>query len=511
MARSKASRRPPCRQALTAAQGQFQCDCRGIGSDWVVEELRTIANALLGTVDIIAKPEDLEADFEAMIRTSMSRGVADARLRVWAPQGSEVLFVRQVAPTVEDLTAKAVQVGPLVREFPTGAWSDESRDYHVAVRVPVAPLGNERLAARVEVVINDEVVAKSLVKATWSADANLTTRIDPAVAHYTGQAQLADAIQRGLAAKASGDDRTATVLLGEAAKIAHDERQRRHHATSVQGRRCRRRRSRHRAPQRQRRAHRRDGARYAQHQDHADSEGAMTAVVCPNGHTSGDAEWCDTCGAPIGGSPEPPPSQQPAEPTSPAAVAAAIAPPSASQTECPNCGSSNDAANLFCEQCGYDFTTGQAPPQPVVTEPPEQSATTPDSTVKWVVVVEVDPIWYALEGLAGRSAVPAGSSSTVALTQHTALVGRSSQSRDIHPEIALDGDTGVSRRHAQLVRDGDDLVVIDLSSTNGTYVVPADGVPSGNSPALVAGLPTPLHDGDRVYVGAWSRLTVRLG
>src|SRR4029079_18963288 len=40
--------------------------------------------------------------------------------------------------------------------------------------------------------------------------------------HYTGQAQLAAAIQKGLAAKAAGDDRTATVLLGEAAKIAHD-------------------------------------------------------------------------------------------------------------------------------------------------------------------------------------------------------------------------------------------------------------------------------------------------
>ena len=58
-------------QALAVAQGKFQCDCRGIGSDWVVDELRTIADALLGTVDIIAKPDDLEADFEAMIRTSM--------------------------------------------------------------------------------------------------------------------------------------------------------------------------------------------------------------------------------------------------------------------------------------------------------------------------------------------------------------------------------------------------------------------------------------------------------
>jgi len=209
-------------QALVQARGVFQCDCRGIGSDWEVNELRKIADALLGTVDIVAKPEDLEADFEAMMRTSMSRGVADARLRVWAPQGSEVLFVRQVAPTVEDLTAKAVRISPLVVEVPTGAWSDESRDYHVAVRVPVAPVGNERLAARVEVVVADQVLAKGLVRAIWSVDTNLTTRIDPAVAHYTGQAQLADVIQRGLAAKSSGDDRTATVLLGQAAKLAHD-------------------------------------------------------------------------------------------------------------------------------------------------------------------------------------------------------------------------------------------------------------------------------------------------
>ncbi len=208
--------------ALAAASGRFQCDCRGIGQDWVVDELREISTALMGTVDIVAQPEDLEADFEAMMQAAMSRGVPDARLRIWTPQGSEVLFVRQVAPTVEDLTGRGEQTAPLIREFPTGAWSDESRDYHVAVRVPVAAVGSERLAARVELVVNDEVRAKALVKAVWSTDTDLTTRIDPAVAHYTGQVKLADTIQKGLAAKAAGDDRTATVLLGEAAKLAHD-------------------------------------------------------------------------------------------------------------------------------------------------------------------------------------------------------------------------------------------------------------------------------------------------
>ena len=42
--------------------------------------------------------------FSELMQQSMSRGVADAQLRVWAPQGAQVLFVRQVSPTVEDLT-----------------------------------------------------------------------------------------------------------------------------------------------------------------------------------------------------------------------------------------------------------------------------------------------------------------------------------------------------------------------------------------------------------------------
>jgi hypothetical protein len=206
--------------AIRAVTGRFQCDCRGVGSDWEVRELRQVSTALLGSVGLIADPAALAADFEEMIKQSMGRGIAEAQLRVWAPQGSQVLFVRQVSPTVEDLTARRQAVNPLTGGYPTGAWGDESRDYHVAIRVPPQPVGGERLAARVQLAVGDQVVANGLVKARWSNDDALTTRIDPAVAHYTGQAQLAEVIQEGLAAKAAGDEATATAKLGRAVKLA---------------------------------------------------------------------------------------------------------------------------------------------------------------------------------------------------------------------------------------------------------------------------------------------------
>ena len=123
-------------------------------------------------------------------------------------------------PTIEELSDRATQVSELVREYPTGSWGDESRDYHVAVKVAPKPLGAEQLVARVQLVVDGAVVGQGLVKATWSDDTTLTTRINPAVAHYTGQAELASAIQEGLAAKADGDDVTATLKLGRAAQLA---------------------------------------------------------------------------------------------------------------------------------------------------------------------------------------------------------------------------------------------------------------------------------------------------
>jgi hypothetical protein len=213
---------------LAACAGHFVCDCRGVGTDWEVAELRKVASTMLGSVDIVASPNDLVSDFQAMTEAAMGKAVADVMLRVWTPQTARLRFVKQVAPTVEDLTGKRREAGPRAGDYPIGAWGAESRDYHVCVEVPPGGIGQELRAAWVKLVVPgsgggaEEVLATGNILAEWTDDEAQSTRINPRVAHYTGQAELASVIQEGLQARKDGDLDTATARLGRAVKLAHE-------------------------------------------------------------------------------------------------------------------------------------------------------------------------------------------------------------------------------------------------------------------------------------------------
>jgi hypothetical protein len=77
-------------------------------------------------------------------------------------------------------------------------------------------------AAWVRLVCGGDIVASGNVLAEWTTDEALSTRINPKVAHYTGQAELADNIQQGLRARKEGDEDTATFRLGRAVALAHE-------------------------------------------------------------------------------------------------------------------------------------------------------------------------------------------------------------------------------------------------------------------------------------------------
>lgn len=89
------------------------------------------------------------------------------------------------------------------------------------------------------------------------------------------------------------------------------------------------------------------------------------------------------------------------------------------------------------------------------------------------------------------------------LTGTEMRIGRRSASRGIEPEIDLTGppaDPGISRLHAVLASQPDGgWTVFDLESANGTLVNGAEIAPDER---------IPLHDGDKINLGAWTLITI---
>jgi hypothetical protein len=184
-----------------------------------------------------------------------------------------------------------------------------------------------------------------------------------------------------------------------------------------------------------------------------------------------------------------------------------VTPAAPAGTECPNCSAVNSPDALFCEACGYDFTTGSMPrrAEPAAAAP-DAGNISPPLAAAWVAEIWIDPDWYADQESTDPLPSP-GVPKVVPLRNTSILIGRASRSRNISPDIDLSSDTGISRRHAQLTTDGSRWWVEDLGSSNGTYVGGAlDSLPKT---PVAAGQKQEVRTGDRIYLGAWTRLVVR--
>jgi FHA domain len=224
--------------------------------------------------------------------------------------------------------------------------------------------------------------------------------------------------------------------------------------------------------------------------------------TCPNGHQSATDDFCDTCGAPIVAAGQAPTSAPPPPPP-PSAPAAATP----VHKSCPNCHGENVADALFCEACGYDFTTGQLPPAPSASSSTPAASPAPVSfaDVDWVAEIWIDPDFFAAQQAAGTC--PTGGAPTVVpLPGPEAIIGRRSKSSGTVADIDCSGDSATSHRHAKLTLDHDRWYLEDLGSTNGTFV----GTPASMPPtALTAGERHELTDSERIYIGAWTRIVIR--
>ena len=150
------------------------------------------------------------------------------------------------------------------------------------------------------------------------------------------------------------------------------------------------------------------------------------------------------------------------------------------------------------------------PARPAGGAPSISSFPYPQAT--WTAVVGADRAYYErVQAVTGPEGAAVTYPSYYAerrfqLVGNQMRIGRRSVSRGLAPEIDLTGppaDPGISRLHAVLIATQDgNWAVLDPGSANGTLV---------NGGEIGVGDQIPLHDGDRINLGAWTAITVHRG
>ncbi|HEX9766202.1 MAG TPA: FHA domain-containing protein [Nitriliruptorales bacterium] len=212
-------------------------------------------------------------------------------------------------------------------------------------------------------------------------------------------------------------------------------------------------------------------------------------VTCPQGHESQAPDYCDTCGTAIAA-----PSAEPAAAGGGKEVVG----------NCPECATPRIQGESFCEVCGLDYATGKLPKAPVAPPQPADPAPEARAGSGWSVTLEADADWHAAQDFESADvAFPDGyQPRTLDLTGDVVTVGRRSDADGWYPDVDLSAghdDRAASRRHAELRRTADGWELVDLGSTNGTSL---------NGALIAVGEARPLHDGDRINLGGFTRMIV---
>lgn len=124
------------------------------------------------------------------------------------------------------------------------------------------------------------------------------------------------------------------------------------------------------------------------------------------------------------------------------------------------------------EETGFDAIFIEQPPEePVEQEDDMSNSNEPNpwladeaATSQWQVPAPAQPAQPSVSGPAVNLMLQDGSSRVYHVTEGSNIIGRSNEA-----DLRLP-DTGVSRKHAEVTWDGENAVLTDLQSTNGTTV-----------------------------------------
>jgi len=219
---------------------------------------------------------------------------------------------------------------------------------------------------------------------------------------------------------------------------------------------------------------------------------------------------------------------------------------------CPQCGTQNLPGMAYCEHCGSPLKQEEAPlaqapgghlasasaassqAQTLLDSlKPEDSPAADEQTADHVAPVHLQqpaqpqvpadqeaqpqqeeaqpprplPIAASAQPAVLALSITFTDGATFDVTSDLTNVGRSDVAQNWHPELDLipfgggAPDFGVSRHQALIQRDGQSFTMVDVGSTNGTFV---------NGKALEYNKPVPLQDGDAIAFGAFNaKLSIR--
>jgi hypothetical protein len=219
------------RAAIDACAGTFTVDCRAIGStegvhDWDGRELLGIADAL-GAKPVVPVEDIgiLPDEFTAVLRQALASRAAEVQLRVRHTGIAQIRFVKQVYPVIADRTRRGHPAGTQAVDHPTDAWSPGDRnDFHVVLTTEtMAPETRRRIASLTvrDAAAADQEPDEVGITVEWTDEVQLFTAVDPTVAHYTSQQDLAEAIRHGSAALLAGERDQAVRQFGLAVALCN--------------------------------------------------------------------------------------------------------------------------------------------------------------------------------------------------------------------------------------------------------------------------------------------------
>ena len=152
---------------------------------------------------------------------------------------------------------------------------------------------------------------------------------------------------------------------------------------------------------------------------------------------------------------------------------------------CPSCQHENLDGTVFCSDCGMQLTGID----PIVTQNISEELTELEEEIKTAVFPKDLDSWASIHLVDSGQILPLADRAEFTL-------GRTSEAQPIMPDIDLTPyqayASGVSRLHAVLKRQGQQVSVKDLGSSNGTYL---------NGKRLKSNVDQPIENGDLLSLG----------